>query len=229
MSNHVNRVPPPQGEDVASFLAKVKSTAVAPANGQGRLVFAMDATMSRQPTWDRALSIQGQMFSETKRAGKLQVQLVYFRGLHECKASRWVDDPDALARLMTGVDCRGGNTQVARILAHVKAEAAKTKPSAVVFVGDAFEENIDAVCQSAGEVGLLGVPMFMFQENDARAETAFGKSPNYARCLFPAGQPSRLFWPHSLGGGCLCHRGSQALASRAAKDDASRHLLQQLK
>ena len=130
--------------------------------------------MSRQPSWDRALAIQSQMFSETKRVGALQVQLVYFRGVNECRASKWVANPDALARLMTAVECRGGNTQIQRVLRHIKTEAAKGKVNAVVFVGDAFEENIDHVCQTAGEVGMTGVPVFMFQEGtDSSAEQAF--------------------------------------------------------
>ena len=47
-------------EDVSSFLDQVKRMPPAErrAGERGRLIFAMDATMSRQPTWDRALQIQ---------------------------------------------------------------------------------------------------------------------------------------------------------------------------
>ena len=170
--NTVRKVEPAKSESVDAFLAAVKKMPV--ASGEGRLVFAMDATMSRQPTWDSALSIQGQMFMETKKAGGLAVQLVYFRGFNECKASRWVSDPEALANMMSKVDCRGGNTQIGRVLTHVKNEAAKGKVNAVIFVGDACEENVDGLCQKAGEIGLLGVPLFMFQEgSDGVAERAF--------------------------------------------------------
>ncbi|MGL4527568.1 MAG: VWA domain-containing protein, partial [Aestuariivirga sp.] len=113
-----------QDGDVESFLAKVRSLPPVTATGKrGRLVLAMDATMSRQPTWDRALSIQADMFAETGRIGGLDVQLVYFRGFNECRASRWTSDAQGLGRLMTGVECRGGNTQILRVLKHVKAEA----------------------------------------------------------------------------------------------------------
>jgi hypothetical protein len=159
--------------DVASFLEKVAAMPK-PAQGAGRLIFAMDATMSRQPSWDRALAIQSQMFAETARIGGLDVQLAYFRGFNECRASKWVGDPAALAKLMTSVECRGGNTQIGRILSHVKKEAASGRVSAVIYVGDAMEENIDTLCQSAGEVGLLGIPLFLFQEGtDGRTSTAF--------------------------------------------------------
>lgn len=172
--------------DVDAFLADVRAKAAPARSGaRGRLLFAMDATMSRQPTWDRALSIQAEMFNETARIGGLDVQLVYFRGLGECKASPWVSDPAALARLMTRVDCRGGYTQLSKILAHVKRQVGKHKVNAVVFVGDAFEERIDEVCQAAGEVGLAGVPFFMFLEgHDGQAETAFREIARLTRGAF---------------------------------------------
>jgi hypothetical protein len=134
----------------------------------------MDATLSRQPTWDRAQSIQGAMFAETGRIGGLEVQLIYFRGFDECRASQWTADTAGLARLMSGIRCLGGNTQIGRVLRHLRGEARKGKVSACAFVGDAMEENIDELAGLAGEVGLLGVPVFMFQEGyDRLAETAF--------------------------------------------------------
>jgi len=71
-----NAAAPSDGGDVSAFLDRVKTMAVADASGEGRLIFAMDATMSRQPTWDAALTIQSRMFSETKKVGQLQVQLL---------------------------------------------------------------------------------------------------------------------------------------------------------
>jgi hypothetical protein len=163
-------------EDISAFLAKVR--VMPPVRRQpgkrGRLIFTMDATLSRQPTWDRALHIQSQMFSETEAIGGLEVQLVYFRGFDECRASKWAGTPTALAKLMTGIECRGGNTQISRVLTHIKHEAATGQVSAAVFVGDAMEENADALCRQAGEIGLLGVPLFMFQEGrDFIAERAY--------------------------------------------------------
>jgi len=163
-------------DDVASFLEQVKRMppAARQAGERGRLIFAMDATMSRQPTWDSALQIQNEMFLETEKIGGLDVQLVYFRGFNECRASKWVSEPSELARVMTGVDCRGGNTQIGKVLKHVRRAASEGRVSAVVYVGDAMEENVDRLCQTAGEIGLLNVPLFMFQEgNDGVTRHAF--------------------------------------------------------
>lgn len=219
-------------EDVSAFLAKVKDLSPADPKAQGRLIFAMDATMSRQPTWDRALSIQSGMFTQTKKVGQLQVQLVYFRGYDECKASKWVANPDALARLMTAVQCRGGHTQISRVLTHVKSEAARSGVRAVVYVGDAFEENIDEVCKTAGELGLLGARVFMFQEGgDAGAERAFREIARLTRgAFFRLDSSSPAVLAELLGAVAAYATGGQtALETHAKSSNASQVLLKQLK
>jgi hypothetical protein len=125
---------------------------------------ALDATMSRQPTWDIACKLQAEMFEEAGKIGGLDIQLLYFRGFGECRASRWVSDARALSDLMTGIQCRGGQTQIGKVLTHARHENAKKKIAAMVFVGDALEEPIDDLAAKAGELGLLGVRVFVFQE-----------------------------------------------------------------
>jgi hypothetical protein len=186
----------PTESGVQDFIAKMKTIAPSSTGVPGRLVFAMDATMSRQPTWDMALSLQSEMFSVVKDVGGLDVQLVFFRGMNECRASRWVSDPSELARLMTTVSCRGGITQLARVLTHATEETAKRRVNAVVFVGDAMEEDIDYVCSKAGALGLLGVPVFLFQEGanpDAtRAYKEIARLTKGATCRFDAGSAEQL-------------------------------------
>src|SRR3954454_5161918 len=79
--------------EIDAFLNKVKSLGpAAPAGQRGRLIFALDATMSRQPMWDTAFWLHGDMFNETAAIGGLDGQLLYYPGLAECRASRWVSD-----------------------------------------------------------------------------------------------------------------------------------------
>ncbi|WP_421694935.1 VWA domain-containing protein [Aestuariivirga sp.] len=160
--------------DVEAFLERVRQMPAPPkpSGSSGRLVLAMDATMSRQHSWDMALGIQGNMFAEAGRVGGLNVQLVYFRGAGECRASKWTPDTSTLARLMSGIRCQGGSTQILRVLKHLRTEATAGKVNACVYIGDALEEPIDALAAIAGEVGLLGVPVFMFQEGRDRAAEA---------------------------------------------------------
>ena len=136
--------------EIDAFLAQVRSAPSPAISGNGRLIFAMDATMSRQPTWDMALQVQAQMFNAVKAVGGLDVKLVFFRGFDECKSSRWVSDATALARLMTAVECRGGFTQIRKVLKHALGEAANGKVSALVYVGDAMEEKVDELANLAG-------------------------------------------------------------------------------
>ncbi len=86
--------------------------------------------MSREPTWDMALALQTEMFRAVKEVGGLDVQLMYFRGAGEARASRWVSDASALAKLMTQVSCHGGYTQIGKVLSHARAEAEKAKVNA---------------------------------------------------------------------------------------------------
>jgi hypothetical protein len=156
----------------------------------------MDATASREPTWDRACHIQGQMFEETAALGGLEVQLVFYRGFRELKATPWVDNARDLLKRMTAVRCLGGRTQIARVLKHAANETRERKVNALVFVGDCMEEDVDALCHLAGELGLLGVPIFLFHEgHDATAAKAFkqiARLSGGAYCRFDAASAEQL-------------------------------------
>jgi len=183
--------------EVDAFLAKVRALGPAGQAGQrGRLIFALDATMSRQPLWDTACRLQGDMFREAAAIGGLDVQLVYYRGLGECRASRFVSDARELGGLMEKIDCRGGHTQIAKILSHTRRETEKQKVQALVFVGDAMEEPIDDLCAIAGSLGLMGVPAFVFQEgHDPVAEQAFREIARLTRgayCRFDLSAANEL-------------------------------------
>ena len=222
-------------EDVSSFLEQVKRMPPVEkrAGERGRLIFAMDATMSRQPTWDTALQIQSEMFIETERIGGLDVQLVYFRGFNECRASKWVSEPSALARMMTGVDCRGGNTQIGKVLSHIRRAASEGRINAVVYVGDAMEENVDRLCQTAGEIGLLNVPLFMFQEgNDGVTRHAFQEIARLTRgAYFRLDQSSARQLRELLAAVAVYAAGGrEALADHSKeKGGTARLLLEQLR
>jgi len=193
------KVPTAKGRDseVAEFLQKLAATPVAHGGSRrGRLIFAMDATASRQPSWDRACHIQSQMFVETAQLGGLEIQLVFYRGYGEFHAAPWHHTGDALLAEMRQVFCVGGRTQIGKLLRHARNEAKKGKVDALVFVGDAFEEDVDKVCHVAGELGVLGVPCFVFHErgepNAARAFRQIAHLTRGAYCRFDASSPQQL-------------------------------------
>ena len=190
--------------DINQFLAQVKSLGSGAGATAGRLIFALDATMSRQPTWDMACQLQAEMFLEAGKIGReagsggsaLSMRLIYFRGLNECRASPWISDAAKLASLMSGIDCQGGHTQIGRVLADARREAVASGVRALVYVGDAMEESVDALCVTAGELGMLKVPCFLFQEgHDSSAEQAFreiARLTGGAWCRFDPGASAQL-------------------------------------
>lgn len=182
--------------EIDAFLSEIRARPSKKQEGNGRLIFAMDATMSRRPTWDMALAVQAEMFNAVKAVGGLDVQLVFFRGFDQCRASRWVSDASALARLMTAVECRGGYTQIRKVLRHALREASAGKVSALVYVGDAMEESADELCNLAGQLGHIGVPVFLFQEgHDGETRATFQEIARLTRgatCRFGPGAAAQL-------------------------------------
>ena len=186
--------------DIDAFLEKVESFPTVTSRGRpGRLIFAMDATASRAPTWDMACELQGKMFTEANGIGELDIQLVFFRGYKECKASAWLNNAIDLLRLMTSVTCLAGRTQIERVLKHALSESKKSPVDALVYVGDSMEESVDKVGELAGQLRLSNLPLFIFQEgHDIHTSEAFRQIAQLsggAHCSFDnnsAGQLGKL-------------------------------------
>ncbi len=183
--------------DVDAFLTTLKDLpATVASRYSGRLIFALDATASRQPTWDRATSMQNDMFVKTRGIGALDIQLVYYRGYRECRASKWVNQPEKLLGLMKKVSCEAGRTQIERILKHALSETRSKPVQAVVFVGDCVEEDIDVLGNLAGKLRINDLPVFIFQEGfDANASYAFSqiaKISGGAHCRFDDSSAAQL-------------------------------------
>ena len=183
--------------EIDAFLKKVARTPSTNTGGRrGKLIFALDATASREPTWDQACHIQAQMFEQTASLGGLDIQLCYYRGYGEFTNSPWFSDAQALQKKMLAVYCLGGRTQIAKLLEHTLRETAKNRVNALVFIGDCMEENVDLLCELAGKLGIRGVPCFIFHEGfDKAAERAFkqiARLTKGAYCRFDSGSAQQL-------------------------------------
>jgi hypothetical protein len=220
------------GSAVDAFVEAARRAPVPAASGRGRLIFALDATMSRQPTWDMAQALQGRMFEAAARLGGLDVQLVYFRGMGECRATCFVSGGEGLAELMSRISVAGGTTQLRRVLAHARDEARRARVGALVFIGDAMEERIDPLLATAGELALVGVKAFMFQEGDdptaRRVFREIARLTGGAYEAFNAGAAARL---EALlrAAAVYAAGGWTALAAQAERDGGARALLAQLR
>jgi hypothetical protein len=216
--------------DIDRFLATAANLPARHAGG--RLVFALDATMSRQPTWDLAQSLQGEMFGVAENLGGLAVQLVYFRGFSECKASPFLDRGEGLAACMMKISVRAGRTQICKILRHVRDAARSERIGALVFVGDAMEERIEDLASVAGELRLLGVKAFMFQEgHEPVAEEAFRRVAFLTGGAYAAFDANAALRLKALLGAAAAYAagGMTALQARAAADSEASLLLSQVR
>lgn len=183
--------------EIDAFLKKAADMSAPRSSGSGgRLIFALDATASREPTWDRACHIQGEMFEQTTALGGLDIQLCYYRGYREFNAGAWLSDTKSLLTSMTGVVCLGGRTQIQKVLDHTLHETMENKVDALVFIGDCMEEGIDTLCDSAAKLGIHGVPVFLFHEGmEPGAERAFkhiARLSKGAYCRFDSGSAQQL-------------------------------------
>lgn len=197
---------------------------------RGRLIFALDATASRQPSWDRACQLQNQMFQTAESLGGLQLQLCYYRGFNEFYASEWVDNTRRLQQIMGSVLCLGGYTQLERVLEHCLLTHRQHPVQAAIIIGDAVEESVDTLCNQAGKLGLMGLPLFVFQEgSNASVRQCFqqlGALSNGAFAAFDDASAERL--AELLRAVASFASGGYPALERLQSSEA-RQLLQQLK
>lgn len=223
---------PSNNSDISEFLRKVAATpSVKAAHQRGRLIFAMDATASRAPTWDRACHIQANMFKETAALGGLDIQLVYYRGHHEFSASEFHSNTDDLSRSMASVACMGGMTQIEKVLQQALHETTQRKVHALVFVGDCMEEDAETLFVLAGKLGVVGLPVFIFHEgDDALAAQTFehiAKLSHGAYCHFDSNSAQQL---HDLLSAVAIYAagGRRALEQFAQQKNLVRQVILQL-
>jgi hypothetical protein len=198
---------------------------------RGRLIFALDATMSRQPTWDQACHLQAEMFREAAAVGGLDLQLVYYRGLAECRASGWIAEPKRFGELMSRIDCRGGQTQIAKILAHARRENDRQKVAALVFVAESMEETLDNSVRTPASSRCAVFPLLCSRSYDPACEQAFREIARLTRGAYCCLEPGAA---HELGEllravAAYAAGGMKALAALQARSPGANELIEQMK
>ena len=132
---------------------------------QTRLVFAMDATASREASWQTARKLHRELFEAAADTTGLAIQLCYYRGFSTFQASPWLTSGAELLTHMDKVHCEGGPTQIGRLLHHyLQAGSPMTPVRGLVFVGDAVEEAPAGLINLAGQCRIKNQPIFAFQE-----------------------------------------------------------------
>jgi hypothetical protein len=167
------------------------------------------------------------MFREAASIGTIKMQLVYYRGLSECRSTPWISDAGRLLASMQRIQCQSGMTQIGKVLAHVERESAADLVSAAIFIGDAMEENSDTLIAAAHR---LKTPMFMFQEGDnplaKRTFQNIARATGGAYERFDAGASKR---PGELLRAIAAYAAGGVTALEGRKDEASKLLIAQMK
>lgn len=183
--------------EIKGFLEQVaKAPLVTKGKSNGRLLFAMDATASREPMWDIASQIHAEMFEAVTNIGGLSIQLCYYRGFNEFNHFAWTDQSAAMLNSISSVRCLAGKTQISKILTHALNQTQQSPIQALVFIGDAMEEDIDKLGDLAGQLGIYKTPAFFFQEGNnpivTRAYQQLARLSGGAHCSFDAGSVDLL-------------------------------------
>lgn len=157
-----------QNLSIADFAKKAKAAA-APTL-RGRMIFGLDATGSRESTWQTAKALQRDMLSTVAQIGTLDVSLAYFRGDRsegDVGFSDFTTDPNSLAVLMDGINCSAGPTQIIQMFEHALTLHAQTPINALVFIGDTMEESFEQAKEVCSRIGASGMQLFIFHEGSA--------------------------------------------------------------
>ena len=176
-----------------------------------RLIFAVDATASRKPTWDLACELQSGMFKAAAAVGGLAVQLVYFRGADTFHASPFVSNAAALTKIMAEVFCSSGPTQIRKVLHHAQREASRNRIAALIYVGDTTEEEHSLLRRAAQGLAPFGTKAFVFHENPDENADAVGVFREIARITGGVYLP---FDRSSAGRACRAARCDRRLCRR---------------
>jgi len=200
---------PARATPVERLLAEARRPPPAPPR-RLRILFALDATASREPTWDLAMNLHAELFQAAAGTG-VAVQLVYYRGWREFHVSPWSDVPADLLRRMTGVACRGGLTQIQRVLEHGLREAQRERIQAAVFVGDALGRHSRAYwgAYAVSKSGIEGLASVLAEEVESAGTprvVCVDPGPmrtGLRRSAFPAEPPDAAPEPDAVAGGVL--------------------------
>lgn len=173
MSNEKKNLP--AKSDKAGFLDKVRRGKAISAtskqetlkkaitnDSRPRLLFAMDATASREQSWNVALEITGAMFEAVP--GALDVALAYHGGGRVREVTPFSSNAKAFLDKVQQVRCIAGVTALNQVLDRATQIGGL---KALIYIGDCFEENSTLAVEFAQQLKLRGVRCFMFHDTSS--------------------------------------------------------------
>jgi hypothetical protein len=164
------------------------------APARPRLVFAVDATASREPAWAAARQVTDALVKALP--GELDVALAVHGGSRVHTFTPFTNDPSTLRDHAAGVTCQAGLTRLLPILsAGLKAPSVRV----VVYIGDVFEESLAHGRLLADTMGRQSIRLIVLHDTvdpGARrdAEVFWDLARRTGGCVLPfdANAPGRL-------------------------------------
>jgi hypothetical protein len=179
---------------LSSALGQAEPPAETGTPARPRLVFAVDATASREPAWATARQVTDALVKALP--GELDVALAVHGGSRVHTFTAFTDDPAKLRDRAAGVVCEAGLTRLLPIL-----ETALKRPAVrvVVYIGDVFEESLHHGRRLADAMGKRDTKLIVLHDTadpTARrdAEVFWDLAKRTGGCVLPfdANAPGRL-------------------------------------
>src|SRR5580658_5305311 len=164
------------------------------APSRPRLVFAVDATASREPAWKAARQVTDALVKALP--GELDVALAVHGGSRVHTFTAFTNDAATLRDRAAGVSCEAGLT---RLLPILSASLKQPSVRVIVYIGDVFEENLSHGRNLADSLGQRGTKLIVLHDTadpSARrdAELFWDLAKRTGGCVLPfdASAPGRL-------------------------------------
>ena len=132
-----------------------------------RLVFALDATASRERAWAAARQVTDSLFGAAP--GGIEVALAVHGGGRMTAFGGFHRDVGALRDEAAGISCEPGPT---RMLDIVRESLRRPGVRAMVYIGDCFEEDESAALALAGSLRLRGTKLVVLQDESSGTTSA---------------------------------------------------------
>jgi hypothetical protein len=124
-----------------------------------RLVFAVDATASREPAWTAARRVTDALVKALP--GELDVALAVHGGSRVHIFTAFTNDAATLRDRAAGVECQAGST---RLLPILSASLKHPSVRVVVYIGDVFEESVPQGRRLADAMGAQGAKLIVLHD-----------------------------------------------------------------
>lgn len=144
--------------------------AVAQSNSP-KLLFTMDATISRQTCWSMARELTVGMFQAVPEG--LEIALGYHSGGRVQEITPFSSNYQLFSQQILSVECAAGLTDLNGILS---SSLNFNRLKVIIYIGDCYEENLSQGISLAQKLKLQGTKIFLFHDNGSVGyNTAEGK------------------------------------------------------